>query len=258
VLWVIVSVVLVLLVVVVAWSWRRSMQRLRATFAPETLALMESMIPPEVRARDPRATVGDGLTAQERKLIRGQRNLVIFLVILPAAAFVALQIWEPSVDTSVTIGETARIAPLVLALPALAWTRRRVRKAAAAGDDRWEVLGLHMEATPEVVILPRFTGGLRATAFGTSVLSGTRFGRAVRIEWGDGLLCTAVHAPDVPTQAPSEPGPDGSTLHSQDGWVVLTRPMTNANLVGPTSMATVLHDLAHVEEAADQAPTAGS
>lgn len=249
-LWIIVGVVLAVVYVVVAWSWIRSMRRMKKAFSPEALALMESMIPPEVRAANPDATVGDGLTEKERKLLRGQRNLVIALLVLPAAVFVLLQVWEPSVDTSVAIGEVARIAPLVLAIPALWWARRRVGKALEAGEDRWSVLGLRAESGPDVILLPRFGGTLRAAVVGDTVLTGRRYGRDVRIEMGSGSLRTLVAAPDVPPWPPTpEPGPGAATLTAANGWVVLDRAVTGATLAGPDGMSTVLRDLQRVEQA---------
>jgi hypothetical protein len=250
VLWVIVGVVLLLVFVLVALSWWRAMKKIRRMFSPETLALMEQLIPPEVRAERPDVTVGDGLTDKERALLRGQRNLIIFLLVLPASVFVLLQVWQPSVDTSMTIGEVARYGPLVLAIPALIWTRRRVRKAMEAGDDRWSVLGLHMESTPNAVILPRGLGGIRATASGASVLSGRRFGRDVRIEMDAGSLRTGVAIPAGVERAPTdEPGSGAATLWGTGGWLLLDR--NGVSVIGPSGMETMLRDLQRVEREAD-------
>jgi len=250
VLWIIVAVVLAVVYVVVAFSWIRSMRRMRKAFSPETLALMESMIPPEVRATNPDATVGDGLTDKERKMLRGQRNLVIGLLVLPAAVFVLLQVWEPSVDTSVAIGEVARIAPLVLAIPALWWARRRVSKALEAGEDRWSVLGLRAESGPDVILLPRFGGTLRAAVVGDTVLSGRRYGRDVSVEMGSGSVRTLVAAADLPPWPPTpEPGPGTATLACANGWAVLDRSISGATLAGPDGMTTALRDLQRVEQA---------
>lgn len=248
VLYVIVAVVLVGMFLVVILSWRRSMKRMRAAFSPEALALMESLIPPEVRAVNPDATVRDGLTDKERKLLRGQRNLITVLLFVPVVAFVGLQVWEPSIETSVAIGEVARYLPLVLAIPAIIWARRRIGKALEAGEDRWEVLGLKPESGPDVILVPRFTGGLQGMVVGDTVISGVRYGRNVRIEMGSGSVRTSVYVPGMPERPAVDE--NGATLWAAGGWVVLERKISGATLAGPDGLITLMRDLQRAEQVA--------
>jgi hypothetical protein len=256
--WVIGGAALVLLAVVVAFSWRRGMRTVHASVDPEVGRMLEAMVPSEVRAEHPDLQVAHGLTVEEARLLRGQRNLVVGLVALPAVVFVLLQVSPAFEDALGQVGEMWWL-PLVLGIPALWWTRRKVARAARAGDERWSVLGLRAESGPEPMLVPRGGGGLRPVAVGDTVLSGVRNGRAVRIELGRGSVRTSVAVPPGSVvAAPTVDGPGSATLVVSGGWLVLERRLPGAELVGADGVMTILRDLQRAEVAADQAQPAGS
>ena len=100
-----------------------------------------------------------------------------------------------------------------------------------------------------MILLPRFGGsGLRGMVVGDTVLSGRRYGRAVRIEMGGRSIRMLVETPGVPDRPPIDDG--GATLWATGGWIGRERRISGAGLAGPDGLVTFMRDLQRTEQVA--------
>lgn len=161
----------------VGFSVVRTVRRTRSYPVAEVTELIESMIPPEVRERDPNARAlpipaGGGRTSAKLMLL----SVVVAACVMAGGVAIAMsghsdKIW---------------IVPIVLLPFGALYGWWVVRAGAKSSDDWLAPLGLRVTKTPGAVIGPNpagFAGGnlMRPYVVGPTIIEGVRRGRNVSI-----------------------------------------------------------------------------
>lgn len=266
---------LVFVVVVVGLSFWRWMRKTAGFPVAELTALMETMIPPEVKAENP------GIHAAEMPA-RGGKTGGKFMVLSYVIAAVVIA----GAIGIVALGGANYIwlVPIVL-LPAgvfYAWfVVRRVTKSA----DEWLIpLGLHVSGTPTAIVGPNPSGlvggpALRPYVVGASTIEGQRFGREVKITQQPGginstSVITLVRGPGPMIDASADggtwqgripegpvsslvmstsPGPGKVHLIGDGQGLTINRTISSRQLISRDGYGVMIRDLHLAEQIIDAA-----
>ena len=262
---------LLLALVLIERSWLLGIRAFESANIPETERLMNTLIPPEVKRRDPNATAtgvfqaAGYLSADDAKR-RAKPILIltpiVFLIVIAVILIVGAHSLVPLIA-----------GPVITVFLVIAWTRatginalRGLAQGKEMTEKVWQVLGLELTEFPSVQYGTYGgaygTVSMRHWVVGRTKLEGTRFGRHVSVVVSganrqtehvvtvDGTFqpraATERDTPSWLAEARQRPG--DVTFTSDRTHVTVTRTMSfRASMAGDTLFA----DLATAEAAAD-------
>jgi hypothetical protein len=267
---------LLLALVLIERSWLLGVRAFENANIPETERLMNTLIPPEVKRRDPNATAtgvyqaAGYLSADDAKR-RAKPILILtpilFLIIIAFILIVGAHSLVPLVA-----GPIITIFVLIASIRLTGYNALRgLSQGREMTEKVWQVLGLEVTEFPSVQYGTRGgvygTVSMRHYVVGKTKLEGTRFGRHVSVVVSGAnrqtehvIKVDGAFQPHSPTQhdtpswlAEARQRPGDVTFTSDQAHVTVTRTMSfRASMAGDTLFA----DLATAETAADALTTA--